>query len=195
MPVECGAWRGRSVAVLCSGPSMTKEDADACRGLKVIVTNTTFRMAPWADVLFAYDVAWWRVYHREVKEVFEGDGYSMHLGAEKYGATGLQGRGWINGLGNSGACAIALAAYLGAERIIVLGADCSTKDGLHWHGAHDGGLGNCMSVKKWFAQFAKAGLYAASQGAQVINCSRKTALKIFPQISLEDALSECRSVA
>lgn len=43
---------------------------------------------------------------------------------------------------NSGQRAIQLAAHFGAERIILLGYDCSLENGTHWHGNHPDGLKN-----------------------------------------------------
>ena len=52
---------------IASGPSLTPEDVqavkewrDAGKG-KVIVVNTTFRAAPWADAMFAMDAKWWPI--------------------------------------------------------------------------------------------------------------------------------------
>ena len=46
-------------AIIASGPSLTKEDVDAVRGLNVIVINTSYWLAPWADILYACDGHWW----------------------------------------------------------------------------------------------------------------------------------------
>jgi hypothetical protein len=62
------------VVCIASGPSLTAEDVERVRaaGHPVIVTNTTFRLAPWADVLFGMDSKWWKEYHKEVDSVFTG---------------------------------------------------------------------------------------------------------------------------
>jgi hypothetical protein len=54
-------WKGQTVAVLASGPSMSQAVADAVHaaGIPAIVTNDTFRLAPWAQILYAADTEWW----------------------------------------------------------------------------------------------------------------------------------------
>lgn len=153
--------------------------AEAGRG--VIVVNTSFRIAPWADVLYAMDRAWWREYQDEAAEVFTGRFWSPlpNLPGVKKAPT--------KHTRNSGAGAIALAAHLGAQRIIMLGYDCQRTNGMaHWHGNHPKGLGNAGSLPKWPAQFAK--LADELDGTDVVNASRETALTIFPRVALEEAL-------
>ncbi len=50
-------WRGRTVACFASGPSLTIEDCVSARdaGCPTIVSNTTYRLTPWADALYAHD--------------------------------------------------------------------------------------------------------------------------------------------
>lgn len=92
---------------------------------------------------------------------------------------------------NSGAGAIAVAAALGARRIVLVGYDCKhAADGRrHWHGDHakGAGAGNAGSVSKWPAQFRD--LVSHLRGATVINASRDTALTVFPRMPLEEALA------
>lgn len=96
------------------------------------------------------------------------------------------GKGW-NPHGNSGCGAISLACFAGARRVLMLGYDCQKTGGkTHWHGDHPKGLGNAGSVHKWPAQFAS--LKAKMSGVEIINCSRETALTVFPRASLEQTL-------
>lgn len=90
---------------------------------------------------------------------------------------------------NSGAGAIALAAQMGAERIVLLGYDAQKTGGrAHWHGDHPKGLGNAGTVAKWPEQFRA--VIGSLRGARVINASRATALTCFPRQSLEAALGD-----
>lgn len=85
---------------------------------------------------------------------------------------------------NSGAGAIALAASLGAERIVLLGYDAQKTGGrAHWHGDHPEGMGNAGSVGKWPGQFDA--LAKTLRGVEIINCSRETALTCWPRQPLE----------
>ncbi|GHC19430.1 hypothetical protein [Aidingimonas halophila] len=94
--------------------------------------------------------------------------------------------------GNSGAGAMLLARHRGATRIVLLGYDCQyAPDGKrHWHGNHRNGLGNAVSLPKFYGQFEEARdrLY----DVEVINCSRATALDMWPRGRLEDELAEDR---
>jgi len=146
--------------------------------------NTTFRLAPWADALYAMDRAWWREHMNEVRSVFRGA-----LWAPFSGLAGVKRIRFDRQTPrNSGAGAIALAAQMGAERIVLLGYDAQKTDGrAHWHGDHPKGLGNAGSVAKWPEQFRS--LIGSLRGAQVINASRATALTCFPRANLEEALS------
>ena len=80
-----------------------------------------------------------------------------------------------------------LAAYLGAEKIILVGFDCSIKNGYHWHGEHPKPLSNCKSVEFWEKIFIKVS--ENLKHLEIINASRETALECFTRKSLEVALN------
>ncbi|PNQ52867.1 hypothetical protein C1141_20870 [Vibrio agarivorans] len=89
---------------------------------------------------------------------------------------------------NSGVGAINLAAHYGAQRIVLVGYDCSAQgERLHWHGDHPGSLGNAGSMGKWPAQFELASRQLS--GINIINASRRTTLRCFPTETLEAALA------
>lgn len=184
------------VVCLASGPSLTAEDvelvrqwriADAPQGERrgVIVVNTTFRLAPWADALFAMDRTWWNKHIAEVDAVFLGQRFSNNGHTAKMKATHVK----ITSYGNSGAAAVSFAASAEAKQIILLGYDCKYSDsGLrHWHGDHPQGLGNAARIDLWHVKFERL---AKEQGVgrEILNASRDTALTCFPRISLEEAL-------
>lgn len=158
----------------------------------MIVANTSFRIAPWADTLFAMDGAWWKVHTEEVRRLFRGECLGFGSDSAKHGARPMRGvKGNWTPFGNSGAGAIAIAALSGAARVLMLGYDCQYKDGKkHWHGDHPPGTaGNAApkTVAKWPADFRR--LRDASKGIEIINCSRETALDVFPRANLEDVLT------
>ena len=175
---------------IASGPSLTPEDVqavkewrDAGKG-KVIVVNTTFRAAPWADALFAMDAKWWNVYHAEVAETFKGQPYTTSTLPidQRHRTKKLRG---VKEYRNSGAGAVSLAAHLGATRVAMLGYDCKHNGMTHWHGSHPKGLGDAVSVARWPVKF---GELARDMKVPVVNCSRETALTCFPRGTLEDFL-------
>src|SRR5690606_18678370 len=108
-----GRWQ--SVVCIASGPSLNKEDCEQVRRWRevaaeageargVVVANTTFRLCPWADALYAMDRAWWDVHLAEVKATFRGELLSRR------NSLGIRDARLPIGTSNSGAGAIALAA-------------------------------------------------------------------------------------
>lgn len=185
-------WSGRTVVCLASGPSLTPEDVATVRatGWPVVVTNTTFRLAPWADALFAFDASWWRQHDQEVARAFRGRKFTASQNARHFGAESLYGSTWFQHAGNSGASAIALAVAARAARVILLGFDCCPGPAgeKHWHGDHPQGMSNCSSMSKWPGQFDLIAKRARKARVPVLNCSRRTALRCFDLMTLEDAL-------
>jgi hypothetical protein len=157
--------------VIASGPSLTEEDIEIVRNMdvKVIVTNDTWRIVPWADVLFFHDRKWWNHYKDEID--FKGEIVTW-IDVKDPRVT----RERIKAYGNSGAGAISLAVHYGCKWIGLLGVDCQYDDDKrHWHGDHPKPLGNARSVKKWHSQFANIPV----GDVEVVNYSRNTALTCF----------------
>jgi hypothetical protein len=61
-------FNGETVFCLASGPSLTKEDADKLKGRRVIVVNSSYLFAPWADVLFFTDNGWYEKHKDLVRD-------------------------------------------------------------------------------------------------------------------------------
>ena len=183
-------WVGRTVVCIASGPSLTLEDCETVRasGHPVIVTNTTFRLCPWADVLFAFDGKWWKEYCKEVEAKFKGAKMTCSSAGAAYGAKSLLYQDWYNPFGNSGASAVSLAVAAGARKIVLIGYDCQkTDDGrIHWHGDHPPQLGNAKSMRLWPKHFVAVAKMA--KDVEIINCSRRTALTCFPRGELAKSL-------
>jgi hypothetical protein len=80
-----------------------------------------------------------------------------------------------------------LAIRFGAKKVILIGYDCSVTDNkTHWHGDHVVGLDNARRIDEWPILFSN---FAANVTTPIINATRTTALRTFPIVSLEDALS------
>lgn len=176
-------WDGRTVVCIASGPSLTQADCETVRaaGHPVIVTNTTFKMCPWADVLYAYDTKWWTQYHEEVKG-FKGRLITSSQVAVRYGVETTFGAPWFRCFPNSGASAISLALAGGASKVVLLAFDAGTGPGgeRHWHADHPGALSNAASIAKWPQQFEMVAKEAQKRSVPVVNASRRTLLKCFP---------------
>ena len=157
----------------------------------MIVTNTTFRMCPWAEVLFAFDPQWWREHGAEVARNFRGDTVTASAMPPKLDVKTFYKCTWFDHFGNSGAAAISLAILGGARQVVMLGYDCQKTGGkTHWHGDHPATLGNAVSMKYWPAKFEKLAKHAARQRVKVVNASRQTALTCFPRVDLREALAQ-----
>lgn len=67
--------------------------------------------------------------------------------------------------------------------IYLLGYDCSIKNGLHWHGKHDGKLTNCNSINDWPAIFKRVSIELSH--IKIVNLSRYTELECFERGEVE----------
>ena len=186
------AWLGQTVFVLASGPSLTADDVARVRAereghdAKVVVANTSFRLAPWADALFFHDSRWWQVHAAEVRRDFQGVIATVARVPSPEVITFA-----IPAYQNSGAGAISLALYGGARRVICLGLDgqYGPHGETHWHGSHPKPLGDAKSLPVWLPKFADLAADAQALGVEVLNASRATAITCFPRITLTEALA------
>lgn len=186
-----------TVVCLGCGPSLTQEDVDHCSGrATVIAINEAYRMAPWADILYAADEHWWA--RRQGVPDFEGrkigcniDPQGMWPGLESFESDGMEGlsdraRALRTGV-TSGYQAIGLAVQLGADRIILLGYDYqASPEGEHHFPGYMG---------RRHADYADALRYYDSlvwplydRNIRVVNCSTRTALTVFPRHPLREEL-------
>ncbi len=185
---------------LASGPSMRKEDAEAVRGRgRVIAIGNTGELAPFADVLYSGDAAWWRHYG-ERHAAFAGRRVALAQDRLPEGVEGLRHRN-EPGLGldcihtghNSGYQAINLAYLEGATTIVLIGYDMQHTGGRrHWHADHPQPLGNfSLGMPELCApRFSALAHDLAARGVRCINASRESALKCFERIPLPDVLRQ-----
>lgn len=197
---------GRWPEIVCiaSGPSLTRDDCErvgrwrsAAEGRAAIVVNCSFRLAGWADVLYAADTQWWRDHHVEAA-TFHGERWTCSgEPAQLHGVNRCEARfgqglcrdpRYLNTGGNSGYQAINLAYHFGARRIILLGYDMQHTGGRrHWHEDYPAG-GNAAPVESWRKRFEPLARDLRNDGVTVINATRVTALECFERMPLEDAL-------
>lgn len=178
---------------IASGPSLTAEDVEKVRVWRqsspdrfVIVANTSFRIAPWADAMYAMDDKFWAHYGAEIAATFPGKRICQFTRNTNGLAERMHGKGFMPH-GNSGAAIMAYCAASRFDVIYMLGYDCSRDKGRnHWHEDHPKGLGNCGSILRWPKQFENVRRYY--RDANFINLSRRTALDMFPRMTLEDGL-------
>ena len=192
-------WPGQTVVCIASGPSLTREDCDFVRGkARVIVVNTSYQLAPWADVLYACDARWWK-WNRGAKD-FHGMTFAMERRAAQYRKDirlvkvgkpeGLSDDPlYLNTGKNSGYQALNLAYLAGASRILLLGYDLQRgpKGEMHWHKEHP------MRTPHLYPEFRRRFETLVEplqqRGVEVVNVTRNSALECFPKMSLEMAFA------
>ena len=187
-------WRGETVAVMATGPSMSKAIADEVldSGIATIVINDNYRIAPWADMLYAADSCWWNVHAQEALN-FKGIKVTCHESTVYKAVNWLRQSGvegydpdpkMIRTGGNSGYQAVHVAIQAGAKRIVLLGFDMGGSG--HWFGKHKPPLRNTdpNSYCVWVSRFP--GLMG--HGAEIVNCTPGSAITCFPMMTLQEAL-------
>lgn len=192
-----GKWKG-TVWCVASGPSLTADDIEKLRGQRVICVNTTVRLAPWSDAMYAGDSTWWRANKNDWQN-HQGLKFTINRSAAQEfnlihvpfrNDPGL-GKEILHGGSNSGYQAVNLAYLLGAERICLLGYDMQPTYGeTHWHGDHEKTTNpHSGSYKNWRDKFARLHQDLVTEGIPLINCTRETALKV-PRMDLDECLRE-----
>lgn len=169
-------------AVLASGQSLTREQAQMCLDARlngtlsgiIAVSNVGIDICPQADALVSHDSGWWRNHPNAY--LFRGRKFCRNLmrGLEMF-------RPSVAGC-NSGLMAMEVAFRIfHAEKILILGFDMH---GTHYFGKHERGLRNTKEsgFRRHLLQFD------SWAGCPVINCTPDSALKKFPFLSLEQAL-------
>lgn len=197
--------------VFClGGGTITPAEVEAIRGAgRVIAVNDAYRLAPWADALYAADRTWWH-HHRGVPD-FTGEKYGMRSKvaterdrpfpdgvrvlhhAARAGLSDDPSTLYIGGSGesNSGHQAIGLAVLKGARRIILLGYDLQllANGRAHWFGDHPVAIrqrSNYLAYRKPFATLVEP---LQARGITLLNASSHTALTCFPRVTLADVLA------
>jgi hypothetical protein len=174
---------------------MTPHVAAAVRSVPTIVINDTFRLAPWAALLYAADAAWWQA--NPAALAFAGLKVTVDSvpGVESLRNTGSAGfdpdPGCIRTGSNSGYQGVHIAAQAGAARILLCGFDMSAARGAHWFGAHPAGLVNTEphTYERFIRKFGELKVALDALGIEVVNCTPGSALKCFPMMELADALA------
>lgn len=184
-------WQGQTVAVLASGPSMSLKLSQSLRrpSLRVAVANSTFRLAPWADLLVAADADWWRA-NPDARE-FQGlkvcadDSllWPEVLSLRHTGKVGFDDdKECIRSGGNTGYQAVHIAAQAGASRILLFGFDMRPG---HWHDVDR--EADEAHYAEWCRRFATLAVALAGR-VEVLNCTPGSALECFPMATIDEAL-------
>lgn len=174
-------WVGQTVHVFATGPSLTQAQCDAAKGEPAIVVNDAYRVAPWADVLYAADAQWWD----EHPKALEFSGLKVTCMAsvrddrvkllKQHAVEGFKPEtdGVCTG-GNSGYQAIQIAIHAKAQTIKLYGFDM---DGTHFFGRHPSPLRN--TEPEHFARWIERFHALNDRGSEIINCTPGSRLKCF----------------
>jgi len=199
MPDWFHDWSGHRAVIVASGPSAVDQPVDLARDrCKVIAINNSWRLAPWADVLYASDAAWWR-------ENDHGGFCGLRVsrsdvpGVHRVHLRGVEGAyhndmvfeepGTIGAGGSSGFQALNLAVQFGARDIALVGFDARVDLGVHWHGRHERtGNPTGSTAAIWAHHLDRQAGALAAHGVRVVNCSSVSALTAYPKMELEDWL-------
>src|SRR5262245_24717747 len=197
-------WRGECVAIIGAGPSAKTADIEQLRDrIHVIAVNESYRLAPWAEIVYSCDFAWWQLH----KGLVEFTGLKLthdsvackhypalqHVIIENVSSDKilLERPSHIGAGGNSGFQAANLAVQFGATGILLVGIDCNLEHGEHWHGRHPAQMNNPAqsNVKRWRGAWEGAAGALQALGVDVVNCSPISALQNYPKMTIDEALA------
>lgn len=196
-------WSGGAVAIVASGPSTKKPDVELLRGrLPVLAIKKNVELAPWCDVVYGCDGAWWESVRglpeysglklAWEKKVCERDWGIRKVEVDRYldnlvlGETGVIGAG-----GNSGFQALNLALQFGARRILLIGFDMHDRSGAHWYGRNNWINANNptdVNFRRWKSSFANAAGTLQTLGVEVVNAAPFSDLQCFKKQSVAKTL-------
>lgn len=197
-------WTGQTCVIVASGPSAKSVDLSFAKNkAKFIVINTSWELAPWADVLYACDVGWWREHNgknsnwrnfvgmKVTQDELARQEFDIHrVICERHHENLVLDRpGQVGWGGNSGFHCINLSLQWGVKKIILVGYDMQLDNGSHWHGDHKG-LNNPTkpNVDRWRKTIDANAQTIQDLGVRVFNCSPVSALKRYPKTTIEEAL-------
>lgn len=199
-------WSNDIVVIIASGPSATDYQYDQFKDqAKWIAVNTSYKLAPWADVVLAADGGWW-LHHRGLPD-YKGLKVTLdwtvsrqleipllklikHVKDISIDIPGTVGMG-----GHSGFYAINLAIQFGAKKIILSGFDLRIDNGIHWHGPHPKGLNNPVEyrMRKLREHLDSQSKVFKNLKVEVVNVSISSSLKAYQKLSLPEALLAWRN--
>ncbi len=188
------AWDGEPCYILAGGPSLQSFDAQSIRHARVIAINESYRLAPWAEILYFCDRKWYERKREDIRRLWTGrwmatlenqiDGVKA---MKNTGEDGFDEQCWCLRHGhNSGYQAIHLAAHLGASPVYLLGYDMRVPGNrTHWHGGHGASPDQYgRNLSDMLPHFAGLAVELEKRGIQVVNLTPGSALECFPTQSV-----------
>lgn len=187
--------------IIGGGPSIKNTDLTILKHEHIIAVNNSYQLVPWADFMFFMDRGW-IIQHRENLLSFNGIKVTILVNYLDW-CIGLKRvkfikRGPRNGFshhnstlnhgGNSGFCAVNLAALLGAGRIILVGFDMKVVNGNHnYHNDHPRKIADNIYQEEYIRPFSSL-IRTEKNNYQILNATPDSDLKCFDYINLGDSL-------
>lgn len=184
-------WPLDKVVIVGGGASLTEEDVAYCEGKAyVIAINDAYKLAPWANMLYACDHQWIQ-WHHGVRD-YHGLKLTQNAKAsQQFGwqyidcesGDGFSYKGPIHCGHNSGFQALNIALRM-SKHVALLGYDMHSRNGAHWFGEHPN------KGTSPFNKFIDAFNNAANNlnGASVYNCSPDSELTCFVKANIRDVI-------
>jgi hypothetical protein len=194
-------WKGETAYLLAGGPSLAEFDVERLRGRHVIAINSSCHRAPWAEILFFHDNAWFET-HREIVEAWSGLVVSVSRAAKGTLPDKIHRVQIVDRLDfmvghsdlkfgrSSGHTAISLAVALGAGRIVLLGYDMRLVDGRSHHHDDYSQTDEHLYSRDFLVHFTGWQAAAEAAGVEIVNATPNSALREFPMMAFDDIPEE-----
>lgn len=203
-PDWCPDFSGDRVLIVASGPSAETVPLETAKDkARFIAINESWKLCPWADLLYACDGAWWkanegaaafgglratqdqtvRVRFPDVQHVKCRRGVSRIL---------IDDSGEVGDGRTSLFQALNLVVRAGPPRVIgLVGADMRLDYGMHWHGPHRGELNNPREkiVERWREALDGVADQLSGLGVTVFNLSAISTLQNYRKVTLQEFLT------
>lgn len=207
-------WAGETCVCIAGGPSLIGFDDTLLRESRprVIAINDSWRLCPWADIVYFCDFPWFRDQCGVNRKSIDGSTTFHDLRAEGFLVTAapelasdpnvhylaLTGQlgfdadpACLRHGSNSGYQAIHLAAHCGASRIVLLGYDMHVSGTRsHWHKEKRSAAASFAGTiqRNFLPCFPTLVDPLRERGIEVLNATPGSALTCWPMVMLEDAL-------
>lgn len=200
---EC---EGGTAVLFATGPGLTEEVVDAVlearkhKKLYLFGCNDAYQIVPCLDVHYACDANWWRIHYTKMEGYPVTYGLwtqepqmskSVYPNLRRIAGRGGKGLstaqdGIIFG-NNSGYQLINVALLFGIKRMILCGYNMSVIDKKrHFFGDHPQGLNRSGNYTGFVGNFKT--IKPNDYGIEIVNTTPQSALKMFPVMTLEEAL-------
>jgi hypothetical protein len=203
-PDWCPDFSGERVLIVASGPSAQTVPLEEAKGkARFVAINESWRLCPWADVLYGADLQWWM--KKKGVPDFEGLRVTQALQVSHYhpNVHALKCRRGVHriitdhtgeiGDGRTSLFqAINLVVRAGPPQTIgLVGADMRLDYGVHWHGEHPAGLTNPRptAIQRWRENIDGIADQLVDLGVTVLNLSPISTLEQYRKVTLQEFLT------